>query len=72
MRGPGSQTIDFNVNKTFAINERYKTELRGEFFNLLNHANFDIPGHALGNPDFGVISSARPARKAQLVLRVLF
>jgi hypothetical protein len=72
LRGPGAKTVDFNVNKTFAVTERYKTELRGEFFNVFNHTNFDIPGHTLGNPDFGVISSAKPARKIQLVLRILF
>src|SRR5258707_3198409 len=62
LRGPGSSNVDFSAAKTFAIKERFKTELRGEFFNVFNIANFDLPGHTLGNSDFGIISSARPAR----------
>ena len=72
LRGPNSSNVDFSVTKTFPVKERYKVELRGEFFNLFNIANFDIPGHTLGNSDFGVISSARPARVAEAVLRFVF
>jgi hypothetical protein len=72
LRGAGIQTVDLTLLKEFAITERWRTELRGEFYNLLNHANFDIPGHTLGAADFGVVSSARPARAAQLGLRVSF
>ena len=52
--------------------ERLKTEVRGEFFNVFNFANFNIPGHTLGNSDFGIISSALPARTVELALRVIF
>jgi hypothetical protein len=72
LRGPGSDNVDFSVAKTFPVTERFKTELRGEFFNVLNMANFDIPGHTLGNSDFGIISSARPARTVEMVLRIIF
>ena len=34
--------------------------------------DFDIPGHTLGNADFGVISSAEAARTVQLALRIVF
>jgi hypothetical protein len=34
--------------------------------NLLNRASFNIPGFTPGAADFGVISSARPARTVQL------
>jgi hypothetical protein len=72
LRGPGSELVDFSVSKTFRLTERFKTELRGSFFNVFNFANFDVPGHTLGNADFGIISSARPARTVQLALRVIF
>src|SRR5262249_2757003 len=62
LRGRPLHNIDFNVAKTFRVNESVRTEVRGEFFNVLNLVNFDIPGHILGNPDFGIINSARPAR----------
>jgi hypothetical protein len=72
LRGPAWKNADLTLSKYFRINERWKTELRGEFFNVLNHANFDAPGHILGNPDFGVISSAEPARTVQVALRLVF
>jgi hypothetical protein len=72
LRGPAWKTVDVTLAKRFKFTERWSTELRGELFNVLNHANFDIPGHTLGNADFGVISAAEPARTVQLALRVLF
>ncbi len=72
LRGPGSDNVDLSAAKTFAVTERVKTEFRGEFFNVFNFANFDIPGHILGNSDFGIMSSAKPARIVELALRVIF
>jgi hypothetical protein len=46
--------------------------LRVEAYNVLNRANFNIPGFTLGAADFGVISSARPARTMQLGARLSF
>ncbi len=39
VRGPDFVNLDFSVSKTIAI-ERVSLELRGEFFNVLNHPNF--------------------------------
>ena len=64
--------MDLTLPWNFKITGRWSTELRSEFFNTLNHANFDIPGHTVGNADFGVISSAEPARTVQMTLRVDF
>lgn len=72
LRGRSSSNVDFSAAKVFPLGEKFRTELRGSFFNVLNIANFNIPGHTLGNADFGIISSARPARTVQLALRMLF
>jgi len=72
LRGPSIQNIDLSLSKSFAITERWKTEFRGEFFNLLNHTNFGQPGAVRGTPAFGVIASAREPRRVQLALRVTF
>ena len=58
--------------ETFKITERVKFDVRGEFYNLLNHANFNIPGFTFGAADFGVVSSSRPGRTAQIALRLSF
>ena len=44
VRGPGTQNFDFSVFKTTEITERFKVQLRAEAFNVLNHANFGLPG----------------------------
>ena len=38
----------------------------------LNRANDNLPGSTLGAADFGVVSSARPARTLQLGARLTF
>jgi outer membrane receptor protein involved in Fe transport len=58
LRGPGLTNVDIALAKTTNITERFKLELRAEFFNALNHPEFAQP--TLGNnatniysPDFG-------------------
>ena len=65
-------TTDATLEKTFRVAERIKLDVRGEYYNLLNHAIFNVPGFTLGAGDFGVISSARPPRTAQLAARLSF
>ena len=72
LRGPRAITTDLTVEKGFTLTERFKFEIRGEFYNALNHANFNIPGFTLGGPGFGVISSARAPRTTQLAARLSF
>ncbi len=72
LRGAPVVTTDATIEKSFAIAERWKLDLRGELYNLLNHANFNVPGFTKGAADFGVVSSARPGRTAQLAVRLSF
>ena len=72
LRGPGLATPDATVEKTIALGARTKFDVRVEAYNLLNRANFNIPGLTLGASDFGVVSSARPARTVQLGARLSF
>jgi Carboxypeptidase regulatory-like domain/TonB-dependent Receptor Plug Domain/TonB dependent receptor len=72
LRGASLVTTDLTLEKSFFITERWKFDLRAEFYNLLNHANFNIPGFAFGAPDFGVVSSARAGRTVQLAFRLSF
>ena len=39
--GPGNANLDFSVAKRWQFSERVSLQLRGEFFNILNHPNFD-------------------------------
>lgn len=72
LRGASLITTDVTVEKSFRLTEQWKFDLRGEFYNVLNKANFDPPGHTLGGPGFGVVSSADTGRRVQLAARLSF
>jgi len=72
LRGAPLVTTDLTLEKTFAIAERLKFDIRAEFYNAFNHAIFNVPGFTYGSADFGVVSSARAPRTAQLAARVSF
>jgi hypothetical protein len=72
LRGAPLLTTDLTLEKSFRLTESVKLDMRGEFYNLLNHANFNLPGLTYGAADFGVISSARPGRTVQLAARLAF
>ena len=42
--GPGFVNLDFSVSKNTHISEQLELQLRAEFFNVLNHPNFALPG----------------------------
>jgi len=53
--GPGLDNIDLSAIKNTKINDRVTFQLRGEFFNFMNHPNFAQPASTLGSSGFGEI-----------------
>jgi hypothetical protein len=70
--GPGIKTVDFSLFKNFTLGESRSLQFRAEFFNLLNHPNFDPPGVVFGTPSFGVIGGAADPREIQFALKFVF
>ena len=85
--GPGYVDWDFSVGKTFKFGEKASLEIRGEFFNLLNHPNFagvdtDLSdgfsgtvGQAFFTPDIAAsnpVIGSGGSRHIQLGAKVLF
>jgi hypothetical protein len=79
--GPGFTNVDFSLLKTTKITERFKTQVRAEFFDLFNHPNFGQPGRTaqVGSTSFGVITNTRfatgdsgSARQIQLAVKLMF
>jgi hypothetical protein len=65
--GPGFNNTDFGISKRTAITERFAFDLRFEFFNIFNHAQFMNPGGDISNfGGFGVVSKARDPRIGQV------
>jgi hypothetical protein len=63
--GPSLLWTDMDVSKFFKINERIQLRVDAQFYNLLNHPNFNTPGYTFGEPGeastlvgVGTISSA--------------
>jgi hypothetical protein len=86
--GPGFHRLDFSAFKTFQLNERFSLVFRSEFYNILNHPNFNQPNFG-GNgvvavsgsgdytdPKFGAIGSTRGApfnpRQIQFAAKLYF
>lgn len=72
LRGPGFVNSDANLTRTFQIRERQRFELRFEFFNVLNHTNFNAPVSRLASSTFGLIQSSSPARILQFAAKYSF
>jgi Carboxypeptidase regulatory-like domain/TonB dependent receptor len=72
LRGPRLVTTDVTLEKSVWLKEKIRFDLRGEFYNILNHANFNVPGATFGAADFGLVTSARPGRTVQLAGRLSF
>ena len=86
--GPGFHRFDLSLFKGFQISDRYSLQFRSEFFNILNHPNFNAPGFggngvvAIGNSlnfnssTFGEIGSTRDApydpRQIQFALKLYY
>lgn len=71
--GPGTIGIDLSVRKHFTFHsEKWRLQFRSEFFNAVNHANWNPPGKLLGNSGLGRITSARDPRIIQFGLKLAF
>ena len=55
-RGPAYANWDMSVTKMWRLSERVSLQLRGEFFNVLNHPNFDLftMSTDVSDPVFGI------------------
>ena len=74
--GPGAWTLDLSVSKNIVVGERLTFNIRGEFFNALNHANLGNPSATifpLSSPGTtNVITSAAEPRRIQMGVRILW
>ena len=72
LRGPDRFNADISIAKNTAITERFKTEFRADFFNILNNTQFQDPDVSFVSGAFGQISNTYAPRIIQFSLRVLF
>jgi hypothetical protein len=76
--GPALLNVDVALVKHIPLRSDKRTlQLRMEFFNLLNHPNFDVPDRMFDSPTFSSVRSAnvwgnKPPRQTQLALKYVF
>ncbi len=71
LRAPGMWNLDFSTAKNFAINERFKLQLRGDAFNSLNHTNLSGLVVDTSKSNFGRLTSAT-SRSVQIGAKLIF
>ncbi len=82
VRGPGLNTVDLSLTKTFNITERQHLEFRAEAINvsntpILQAPNVSVPGTTVSNGNFGIgnfgtITSSQGERNIQFALKYNF
>lgn len=77
--GPRFNNTDCSISKTTKLSESLRIQVRAEFFDVFNHANFGPPGNVVGSPSFGRITNTRfptgesgSSRQIQLAMRLMF
>jgi hypothetical protein len=64
--GPGFNNTDFGILKRTVIKENFAFDLRFEFFNIFNHAQFMNPDGNISDTAFGTVTNARDPRIGQV------
>ena len=70
--GPGLVNLDATITRNFRVRERVNIQVRGEFFNLPNHPNFNLVGRIINQPNFGAVLNQLDPRQIQLGTKVSF
>jgi hypothetical protein len=70
--GPGLINTDAGIAKSTRITENTSFQLRGEFFNIFNHANFLNPIGNIASSQFGQVTTVSPGRIGQVSAKFIF
>jgi hypothetical protein len=70
--GPGINNTDLSLQKNVAIVGERQLQFRIDTFNLFNHTQFSNPSGSYTSGSLMKVTSARPARIAQLGVKFLF
>ncbi len=71
-RGPGFWNVDFGLFKNIRLRENMRLQIRGEFYNVFNHANMFVDG-ASAEVNEGLIRGFKDGRRnVQLAAKFIF
>ncbi len=69
---PGSFNFDVALSREFKMRERYRLQVRGDFFNILNHPNWNAPSMSITSGTFGQITAFSSPRIIQMSMKLFF
>ncbi len=73
--GPGFNNTDFGLTKRIPITEAKAVEIRGEFFDIFNHAQFTNPSGNISSSTFGNVTgtqTSEPNRIGQVSAKFIW
>lgn len=70
--GPGFNNTDFGITKIVPVREAMSFEIRGEFFNIFNHAQFMNPSGDISSATFGNVTNAHDPRIGQVSAKFIW
>ncbi len=71
LRAQGTLSSDLTLQKYWRLwNEASRLQLRAEFYNIFNRAQFYAPGTTYGTSTFGVVPGALPGRSIQFGMKL--
>jgi hypothetical protein len=70
--GPGVVSLDVALSREFKISERWKLHARADFFNIMNHANWNNPTMDITSGTFGQITTFSSPRIIQMAMKLFF
>ena len=70
LHNPGTIQWDMTLSRIFQFTERWKLEIRSDFFNIMNHANWNGPATSLTSSTYGQITTFGSPRLIQLGMKV--
>jgi hypothetical protein len=72
IQGPGYEQWDVSLFRNLQFSDRFRMQIRGETFNLLNHTNPMAVSVGADSTTFGQVTSTRDPRRIQLGMKLLF
>ena len=70
--GPGTMNTDAGLMKDTRVTETTSVQIRAEFFNVFNHANFTTPVGNFASSQFGQSTDTQPARIGQVSAKFIW
>ena len=72
IHGPGINNFDMSLTKDTKMTERTSFQVGMDLFNVFNHTQFNLPSGNIASSLFGRVTSAAPARIAQIRAKIFF